>query len=127
MKRTLILTLSVLAAALIACTASYFILNATVDRAGQLQSLAVLDVQEGRPLQAAERMVALAEYWRDRAPLLETLASHDALHEVTTAIAEARICLECDDHDDFLRTMSLVGAGLEHLRDEASIRWSNLY
>ena len=127
MKRTLILTLSVLAAALIACTASYFILNATVDRAGQLQSLAVLDVQEGRPLRAAERMVALAEYWRDRAPLLETLASHDALHEVTTAIAEARICLECDDHDDFLRTMSLVGAGLEHLRDEASIRWSNLY
>ena len=127
MKRTLILTLSVLAAALIACTASYFILNATVDRAGQLQSLAVLDVQEGRPLRAAERMVALAEYWRDRTPLLETLASHDALHEVTTAIAEARICLECDDHDDFLRTMSLVGAGLEHLRDEASIRWSNLY
>ena len=127
MKRTLILTLSVLAAALIACTASYFTLNATVDRAGQLQSLAVLDVQEGRPLRAAERMVALAEYWRDRAPLLETLASHDALHEVSTAIAEARICLECDDHDDFLRTMSLVGAGLEHPRDEASIRWSYVY
>ena len=127
MKRTLILTLSVLAAALLACAVTLAALNATVDRAGQLQSLAVLDVQEDRPLRAAERMVALAEYWRGQAPLLETFSSHDALHEVTTAIAEAQIGLECGDHDDFLRSMTLVGAGLEHLRDEASIRWSNLY
>ena len=63
----------------------------------------------------------------ERAALMETLASHDALHDVDAAIAQAQICLECEDHDDFLRTMADVSAGLSHLRDEEAVRWSNLY
>ena len=43
------------------------------------------------------------------------------------SIAEARICLECRDHDDFLRTMAAVEMGLSHLKDEESVRWANLY
>ena len=53
--------------------------------------------------------------------------NHDALHDVDAAIAEAQICLECEDHDDFLRTMSTVRAGLEHLKDEEALRLANLY
>ena len=107
MKRKLALTLAVLACALAVCTAGLFALNDAVDEAERLQSLAVL--------------------WEGRGALMETLASHDALHEVSAALAEAQICLECEDHDDFLRTMSTVRMGLSHLRDEQALRLSNLY
>ncbi len=127
MKRTLILTLAVLAAALAVCWASQAALDGAVDEAQRLQSLAVLAVEERRFSDAKSLMVALAEHWAGRATLMEMLASHDALHDVDAAIAEAQICLECADHDDFLRTMSTVRAGLEHLKDEEALRLANLY
>ena len=46
---------------------------------------------------------------------------------VTVAIAEAQICLECADHDDFLRTMSTARLALEHLQCDESLCWQNLY
>ena len=127
MKRTLILTLAVLAAALAICAASLFALNGTVDEAERLQSLTVLAAQEEDFSGAKTHLLALAEFWASRANLMEMLASHDALHDVDAAIAEAQICLECEDHDDFLRTMSAVRAGLSHLRDEEALRLANLY
>ena len=127
MKRTLILTLAVLAAALAICVASLFALNGTVDEAERLQSLAVLASQEGDFSGAKTHLLALAQFLASRANLMEMLASHDALHDVDAAIAEAQICLECEDHDDFLRTMSTVRAGLEHLKDEEALRLANLY
>jgi hypothetical protein len=72
-------------------------------------------------------MVHLADYWRSREGALELLASHDALHEVGAAIAQASVCLECDDHDDFLRTMADVDMALGHLRDEEALSWENPY
>lgn len=123
----MIIALAVLAAALLICTASMLFLNGTVDEAERLDSLAVLAANGGRSDRAAELMVQLAEFWRQRAPVMEMLASHDALHEVDSAIAEAQICLECRDHDDFLRTMSVVTAALQHIRDEEAVSWSNLY
>ncbi len=127
MKRTLILTLTVLAVALAVCVASLNALNATVDEAERLQSLAVLAAEE-RDLSAAKtHMLALARFWSGRANLMEMLASHDALHDVDAAIAEAQICLECEDRDDFLRMMSGVRAGLSHLKDEEALRLANLY
>ncbi len=127
MKRTRILTLAVLAAALALCWASQAALNRAVDEAERLQSLAVLAAQEERVADAKSLMVRLAEYWSDQANLMEMMAGHDALHDVDAAIAEAQICLECEDRDDFLRTMSTVRAGLEHLKDEQALRLANLY
>ena len=127
MKRTLILTLAVLAAALAVCWASQAALDGAVDEAQRLQSLAVLAVEEQRFSDAKSLMVALAEHWAGQATLMEMLASHDALHDVAAAISEAKICLECRDHDDFLRTMSTVELGLNHLKDEEAVRWENLY
>ena len=127
MKRTLILTLCVLAVALAVCAGSMVALNATVDEAQRLRSLALLASGEDRQTQAMVLMVELAQLWRERAGLMETLASHDALHDVGAAIAEAQICLECRDHDDFLRTMSTLDMALQHLRDEEALRWENLY
>ena len=127
MKRTLILTLAVLAAALAVCVAALIVLSGTVDEAERLQSLSVLAAEEGDFSGAKTHVLALAEFWAGRANVMEMLAEHDALHDVDAAIAEAQICLECEDHDDFLRTMSAVRAGLSHLRDEEALRLANLY
>ena len=127
MKRTLIITLAVLAAALALCAVSQRVLDGAVEEAGRMQSLAVLAVEEQRFSDAKTLMGQLAEYWVGHSRVLEMLASHDALHDVDAAIAEAQICLECEDHDDFLRTMSTVSMGLEHLKDEEALSFMNLY
>ena len=127
MRRMLILTLAVLACALAVCWAAQTTLNDTVERAQQLHDQALLAENRGDSDRAGALLVQLAQLWRDRSGLLEMLASHDALHDVAAAIAEAKICLECRDHDDFLRTMSTVEMSLEHLKDEEAVRWENLY
>lgn len=127
MRRTLILTLAVLACALAVCWVAQATLNDTVEQARQLHAQAQLAENAGDRERAGELLVQLAQLWRDRAGVLEMLASHDALHDVSAAIAEAKICLECRDHDDFLRTMSTVEMGLGHLKDEEAVRWENLY
>ena len=55
------------------------------------------------------------------------ISSHDAIHEVKLGIIEAQICLECGDHDDFLRTISIAGEGLEHMAVSETLSLSNLY
>ena len=127
MRRMLVLAIVVLAGALGVMTAATSTLNRAVDRASDLGSEAVLAAQEGRPDRAEEMVTALAEHWRACTPALEVIADHDALHEVQTGIAEARICLECDDHDDFLRCMAVVDGALAHLRDEEALSLANLY
>ena len=127
MRRTLILTLAVLACALAMCALSQATLNDTVEEARQLRAEALLAENGGDVERAGALLSQLAQLWQDRAGLLEKLASHDALHDVAAAIAEAKICLECRDHDDFLRTMSTVELGLNHLKDEEAVRWENLY
>ena len=127
MRRTLILTLTVLACALAVCALSQTTLNDTVEEARQLRAEALLAENGGDVERAGALLSQLAHLWQDRAGLLEKLASHDALHDVDAAIAEAKICLECRDHDDFLRTMSTVELGLNHLKDEEAVRWENLY
>ena len=127
MKRTLITTAAVLACALAICALSLAALTHAVSEAGDLCSEAVLAVEETRFAHAKSLMVKLAEYWEAHAAMLEFIVNHDALNEVAGALAEAQICLECEDRDDFLRTMSTVRAGLEHLKDEQALRLANLY
>ena len=80
-----------------------------------------------RALVECALMVALAEFWTARTALLEMIASHDALHDVDTAVAEAQICLENEDKSEFLRAMSGARMALLHLRDEEALSWENLY
>ena len=127
MKRTLITTAAVLACALAICALSLAALTHAVSEAGDLCSEAVLAVEETRFAHAKSLMVKLAEYWEAHAAMLEFIVNHDALNEVAGALAEAQICLECADHDDFLRTMAVMNGGLEHLRDTEALSWENLY
>lgn len=121
------MTLSVFLIAVAICTVSLLMMSNIVERARTLRSEAILAVEDDDPERAKELMVELAELWKDKSGLLEVLTSHDALHEVKTGIIEAQICLECGDHDDFLRTISTVGEGLEHIYDVEALSISNLY
>ena len=127
MRRTLILTLTVLACALALCGYALYALNDTVDQAVQLHSHAMLAADGGDGDRAGALLVQLAQLWKDRAGQMEMIANHDALHDVAAAIAEAQICLKCRDRDDFLRVMSNLLSGLEHLKDDEAVRWENLY
>ena len=127
MRRTLILTMAVLACAVAVCWASQTALDGAVDRAQALHSQAMLAAGNGDRDRAVALLAQLDQLWQERSGMMEMLASHDALHEVSAAIAEAQICLACRDHDDFLRTMSTVKLGLEHLKEEEALRWGNLY
>ena len=127
MKRMLILILAVLGFSVALCTFSLLAMNRTVDGAERLHNLAVLAVERGELSQAGSLMAELASFWRDNGELMKLLADHDALQDVEAGIAEARICLEFGDRDDFLRTMSNVAAGLSNLRDDEALQLSNLY
>ena len=127
MRRALITTAAVLLCALAICILSLTALTHAVSEAGDLCSRAVLAVEERRMAQAKSLMVELAESWKGHTALLEFIVNHDALNDVTVAVAEAQICLECADHDDFLRTMSTARLALEHLQCDESLCWQNLY
>lgn len=127
MKRTLIAMLAVLAVSLALCWASRALLDGAVDEALALGRMAVQAEEEDRASDARNLIQRLSERWDERAPALELLTSHDALHDVQTAIGEARICLKCEDRDDFLRMMSNLDAALQHIRDAEAVSWGNLY
>lgn len=127
MRRTAILMAAVLAVSLVVCLAGGRALDRAVDEAQRLRSAAILAEAEGRQADAKTLLLALAEAWKGHRAALETLASHDALHEVQAGIAEACVCLECEEHDDFLRILTNLDLALEHIRDEQALRWENLY
>ena len=127
MRRAMIVTAAVLVCALAVCAVSQAALDRAVSRAQALHARALEAVEADRTEQAAALLGELIEFWENRASALEKFVGHDALHEVAAALAEARICLACRDHDDFLRTMSTARMGLEHLRDEEALSWENLY
>lgn len=127
MRRTLILTAAVLVCALAMCALSLHMVNTAVDEALELHGRAMLAADAGQTDDARALVAELSDRWRSRGSLMELLASHDALHDVGGAIAEAAICLDCDDRDDFLCAMSRLAMGLEHLKDEEAVRWENVY
>lgn len=127
MRRTAILTLCALACALMVCALSLGAVNATADEALRLHALTLEAAERDDVPGALSLLDELERHWRGRATLMEIMASHDALHDVSASLAEAQICLTCNDRDDFLRAMSAVRMGLEHLKDEEAVKWANLY
>lgn len=127
MRRTIIITSSVLIISLCICAFTCIFLGDVIEKARYLHNEAVYCVESEDTVQAKELMVELAALWREKEPVLEIITSHDAIHEVKLGIIEAQICLECGDHDDFLRTISIVGEGLEHMRSTEALSFSNLY
>ena len=126
MKRTAIVTAAVLLICLIACTASMWTLNRLLDEAHDMSVEIFTAMETGDINHARETLVALANLWDDHAVMLETLCDHDDLHNVKERIIQAQICIEYTDMEDFYSTVALIGEGIEHIRDQEGLTWTNL-
>ena len=127
MRRMLVSSLCVGASALLICL---FSLVSVANVAGEVERLRLETLElvlEGENAGARERLTQLAAHWEGHTFLLEMISSHDDVHEVTSAIIDARVCLEMGDTDDLIRVLEQLGTALEHIRSVQSVRLSNLY
>lgn len=127
MRMTLIVSLAVGIAALAVCLAS---LVGVLNVAGEAERLrlAVLDqVLAGEMPLARESLTRLGMHWERHTRLLEMISSHDDMHEVTSHILDARVCMDVQDTDDLVRVLEQLGAALEHVRSVQLVNFSNLY
>lgn len=126
MKRTAIVTAIVLILSVAVCTASLCVLNGILDEAHGLSTGVFVSMENGDVTAAREGLVALATLWDDHATLMEMLCAHDDLHEVKERIIQAEICIEYTDMEDFYSMVALIGEGIEHIRDQEGLTWTNL-
>lgn len=119
--------LVVLVAALAVCVAGSRAVDRAVSEANDLLAEAVHASALGDAGRAMAHMRALDAGWRGRGRALELLTSHDALGEVQAAIADAGLCLESGQRDEFVRACASASVLLERLRLAESLRLVNVF
>jgi hypothetical protein len=127
MKQLIIVTVSVFLVCIAICTVSTVALNAILNEAHELSTNAFVSMEEGDITRTREGLVALATLWDKHAQLMSLLCAHEDLHEVKQRIIEAQICIEYTDMEDFYSNISLIGEGIEHIRDQEALSLANLY
>ena len=127
MKRLTVITLCVLAACLGLCAWATVTLGGILDEAHAHTIRVFADMEAGDVTAAREGLVALANLWQEKTPLMETLCDHDDLHEVKERIIEAEISISYTDMEDFFAGVALIGEAIEHIREEEALRLTNLY
>lgn len=126
-KRLAIMVAAVLAVSLAVCTAGLVVLEGILEEAHGMATEIGVYMERGDGEAAKEGLVRLANRWEESMGVLEVLCDHDDLHAVQEKIIQAEICAEHTDMEDFYASVMLIGANLEHIRDEEALRLSNLY
>ena len=126
MKRLAILTAAVFLASVAVCVGGLIAINVILEDAHSLSTEIFVQMEEGNITAVREGLVELATIWEEHAGLMEVLCDHDDLHEVKQRIIQAEICMEYTDMEDFYASVALIGEGLEHIRDEEALSWTNL-
>lgn len=126
-RSTLIAMIVVAVLSVCVCAGCLLSVTRTIDSMQTLRVRAAEFVRAGDDRQALEELVRLANRWKDAAPILEILTSHDDLHDATREILDAQVCLEAGDFDECNRVLSQLGETLMHIGDMEQIRLSNLY
>lgn len=126
MKKLLILTCAVLVACIAVCTVAQVVLDNILTRAHEMNTAVFVALESGDEIHSREALVELATYWDEQQGILEVLCDHEDLHDVQSHIITARICLDYTDDEDFFTSVSLIGEGIEHLRDQEALHWANL-
>ena len=127
MRLTVISTLIFAVCTLLVCFLSLQFIKSTALEVEQLRLQTVADVRADRPESALEDIRALEKYWENRSRTLELLIPHDDLHEIASYISDARICLEVEDIDDFLRSSEQLKAAVGHISSIQAISIGNIY
>ena len=127
MRRTLIAAVAVLATSLMLCAASAMLVERSVDNAVQYLASAQKAARTGDTAQARTHMRRLSDQWEADGRWLELLTAHDALADVRGDIADALLCLDSGDRQEFLRACAGVSADLERLKMTEAVRVMNLF
>jgi len=125
-KRTLIWVIAAFIAALAVCVSSGMMVGYITATAQDYCARAVMYAGQGRTEEALDELTALANIWKKWAGVLETIASHEDMHDAYRQLVDAQNCLLYGDMDDFVRCMAQLGEALEHLRDQEELRLSNI-
>lgn len=126
MKRLAVMIAVVLAASAAVCTGALAYLHGVLEEAHGLSTEIFVCMEEGDITAVREKLVELAAVWEESEGWMETFCDHDDLHEVKQRIIEAEICMEYTDMEDFYSSIALIGEGIEHIRDEEALSWTNL-
>lgn len=126
MKKRLIALLLVALLSAGVCVGSVAFIHRTVDEM-DVRRLGVLEALEAGDVHGAfSGLSEMALLWQAREPLLEMLAVHDLLHEISGLMIEADANLSIGDTDDFYRSMALLGEALAHLVKDERLTLSNI-
>lgn len=126
MRSTRIALIAVVALAILICLASAKYVRSTVESMDDHRVRALEMARAGDNAGAMEQLVQLAGRWEDATPILEVLASHEDLHEVSRELTDAQVCLENGDLDDCFRALMQLGEALKHIDELERLRLSNL-
>ena len=127
MRRTVIITIAVLACAMALCILNHREINRVVNHARHLRTEALEAMDDGEVQQAEERMVELASFIEDEQFWLQMVCEHSDLHELKVNIIDAQAAIEFGIEDDFYQAVYRFGEGLEHIAEIEKISWGNLY
>ena len=126
MKRLIAVTISVLTVSVLVCLGSLLSLDALLERAHDMATDVRVYWERGEEDAAREELVALATYWDRWRLLFEVMTDHDDLRDVKERIIQAQLNFAAGEREQFLSDIALVGEGIDHIREEESLHWSNL-
>ena len=87
----------------------------------------VMDLAEAGDIEGAKAELGqMAGAWSRHEQVMEMLAPHEQLHEITVLIIEGDANLTAGDRDDFNRSMALLGEAVNHLREEEQLKLTNI-
>ena len=127
MRSTFIAMCTVLAASAMLCGASVWMHYSAVDEMDAMCKETVGYVRSEDAEGALESIERLEKRFDSWSAWLETVSSHDVLHEALACITDARVALECDDFDDAYQAMERLHGNFEHIREHEGMSLSNIY
>lgn len=127
MRRTICITLVVLAAAMAVCTLVHVNVNRVVTHALHLRTEAIEAMDEGDVQRAEERLVELAGFIGRNQDWLQMVCQHSDLHEIKADIIDAQAAIEFGIEDDFYQAIYRFGEGMDHIAGIEEISLANLY
>lgn len=126
MKAAFAAMCGVLVLSLMVCAASAWVQGNVLDDMDIL-CISALECVRREDGEAARGYVdSLERLMDDKRGIMESLASHNDLHETATCIVDARVALECGDIDDAYQALVRLQGMLEHLRVHESLSLSNI-
>lgn len=126
MLKNLIAALTVIVLSIGICAFSMGWTKKVADEIDEMRMEAANMAEAGDTEGARAQLSRMAESWSRHERVMEILASHEQLHDITELIIESDANLYAGDGDDFVRSMALLGEAVRHLYEEERLTLTNV-